>query len=502
MQNEEEKAISYYKNQNFAAALRCFLQILAADDKREDIVVYIANCYDALGQKQEAITYYQKAMKLNKKSDIAAANLAIIFYEMSDSVQARKYADTALKINRNNPSALSVLGNICYRQKKYDQALKYYQQAMNAQRDFYTAVLNAASIYFDRRDYGTAYFYAKRAVQSYPDSAEAANLLASVCVELGYYDEAILLLANLYKKNPEDYWLCNLLSQAFQQKKEYDKALEMGWRAVVISNGSNDQHINFGYLLYEIAIESPMTDILQYVRKWKQEYPENQIVKHMSEAMLNAGHVSQINSAYVREIFDAFAEDFESVLEGLNYAAPSLMGETLKNLAQNVKLKKMKILDAGCGTGLCGEYLKKYAKFRGLDGVDLSEKMLEVARRKKIYTHLYQQDLNQFLAKHENSYDLINAADVLTYFGELGNIFILMYDALKAGGRVIFSVSENSFNKDDYFLHLSGRFLHNKKYVESSLKKRGFVIEKLTRVKLRNEGEKEVWGWIVMAQKP
>ena len=94
------------------------------------------------------------------------------------------------------------------------------------------------------------------------------------------------------------------------------------------------------------------------------------------------------------------------------------------------------------------------------------------------------------------------AADVFTYFGELGSVFVLMFDALKPGGRILFSVSENSHNKDDYFLHLSGRFLHSKSYVEEGLKKRGFIIEKLNRVKLRNEGEAEVWGWIVMARKP
>ena len=110
--------------------------------------------------------------------------------------------------------------------------------------------------------------------------------------------------------------------------------------------------------------------------------------------------------------------------------------------------------------------------------------------------------LSQFLSRHENGYDLINAADVFTYFGELGSVFVLMFDALKPGGRILFSVSENSHNKDDYFLHLSGRFLHSKSYVEEGLKKRGFIIEKLNRVKLRNEGEAEVWGWIVMARKP
>lgn len=132
----------------------------------------------------------------------------------------------------------------------------------------------------------------------------------------------------------------------------------MGWRAVVLSKGDNDQQINFGYLLYEIAVESPATDVLSHARRWQREYPDNPIVRHMTGAMLNAGHVSQINSVYVRDIFNAFADDFENVLGSLDYAVPSLMAEALEALAQNVRLKKMKILDAGCGTGLCGAYLK------------------------------------------------------------------------------------------------------------------------------------------------
>ena len=80
-------------------------------------------------------------------------------------------------------------------------------------------------------------------------------------------------------------------------------------------------------------------------------------------------------------------------------------------------------------------------------------------------------------------------------------LFVLLYNSLRKGGRILCSVSENYENENDYFLHPSGRFLHNRKYVENSLKHQGFLIEKIYRVRLRNEGEKEVYGWIVMAQK-
>mgnify|MGYP006932562741 CR=1 FL=1 len=47
----------------------------------------------------------------------------------------------------------------------------------------------------------------------------------------------------------------------------------------------NDQQINFGYLLYEIAVESPATDVLSHARRWQREYPDNPIVRHMTGAM-------------------------------------------------------------------------------------------------------------------------------------------------------------------------------------------------------------------------
>lgn len=501
MQKPEKKALDFYCRRNYPSALKAFFVLDESILKRDDILVLIANCYDAMGQKNSAIEYYKKALKANKKSETAVANLAIIYYELKKMFRAKWYAGKTLMINPQNVSALVVLGNIGYCSRNYPKALHYYQRALERQQDFYTANFNTAGIYFEMKDYPTAYFYARRTVQLYPKSQEAAALLANICLELDKNEEAVEILSLLHKANPDDYWACNSLSQAYQRCGKYDEALEMGWRAVTLSKGENAQQINFGYLLYETAIESSAPDVKKYAYRWQQEYPDNPVVRHMGNAIVDAENVSQINSLFVREIFDAFANDFEEVLHSLDYAVPSLMSEEMASLFANLHLKKMKILDAGCGTGLCGNYLKKYAKFRGLDGVDVSPKMLEVARSKKIYAHLYNEDIKQFLSSCSGEYDLINAADVFTYFGELNSLFILMHEALRKDGRVLFSVSENYVNGKDWFLHASGRFLHGKKYIENSLIRQGFCIEKINRARLRNEGGKAVYGWIVMAQK-
>ncbi|NEU35571.1 methyltransferase, partial [bacterium LRH843] len=73
--------------------------------------------------------------------------------------------------------------------------------------------------------------------------------------------------------------------------------------------------------------------------------------------------------------------------------------------------------DAGCGTGLCGPLLAPYCQ--RLDGVDLSPKMLEKAKSKQLYDRLSKAELTAFLNNAPDMYDVIIAADVLCYFGDL-----------------------------------------------------------------------------------
>ena len=501
MSQPEEKARNLYKKKKYASALNEFLQLDHQYLKNTDILVMIANCYDATGDKKHALKYYKKAWWRQPRSETINANLAITHYELGNILRSYFYARLALLINSENPSAAVVLGNIAYRRKKYMKALCHYKKALKVRPDFYTANFNAAGIYYDMKNYPAAYFYGLRTTTLYPKSEEAQALFADICLEQNKSDEALKILTAIYPKHKKDYWLCDSLSRAYQQQQHYAEALEMGWKAMTVSKGENSQHINFGYMLYEISLEFSQAKVNVYAKKWMNKYPSNPIVSHMANAIINGENISQVNGIFVREIFDTFANDFEEVLHNLNYKVPFLISKSLDSLYANLKLKKMKILDVGCGTGLCGKYLKKYAKMGGLDGVDISPEMLKIAKQKKVYSHLYNQDLKEFLDSHPDSYDLITAADVFTYFGELNQLFILLYNSLRKNGRVLFSVSENNYNENDYFLHQSGRFLHNQKYIENSLKRQGFFVEKLNRACLRNEGEKKVYGWIVMAQK-
>ena len=80
-------------------------------------------------------------------------------------------------------------------------------------------------------------------------------------------------------------------------------------------------------------------------------------------------------------------------------------------------LANLMVLDAGCGTGLCGPLLKPYAEI--LVGVDLSPKMLAKALGRQVYEELIETELVAYLGQRTASFDLIVSADTLIYFGEL-----------------------------------------------------------------------------------
>ena len=82
--------------------------------------------------------------------------------------------------------------------------------------------------------------------------------------------------------------------------------------------------------------------------------------------------------------------------------------------------KSLDVLDAGCGTGLCGPLVAPYA--RRLTGVDLSAGMLAQAKEKNVYDALMKGELTEYLRDSREAFDLIVSADTLVYFGGLEDV--------------------------------------------------------------------------------
>ncbi|KAI9151429.1 Methyltransferase-like protein 27 [Paramyrothecium foliicola] len=115
-------------------------------------------------------------------------------------------------------------------------------------------------------------------------------------------------------------------------------------------------------------------------------------------------------------LYDEWASGYDADLHGRSYASPRRSVVTIMENVLPLPNENLKILDAGCGTGLVGDCLaqSQLAKKFVLDGVDLSAGMLAIAREKGTYRELMTANLNDKIEKPDGSYDVVVCVGTLT----------------------------------------------------------------------------------------
>lgn len=199
------------------------------------------------------------------------------------------------------------------------------------------------------------------------------------------------------------------------------------------------------------------------------------------------------------KLFDNYAENFdEHLIQNLEYHTPSYLAEFIDSNA-SIATPLNRVLDLGCGTGLLGLALAKQFNIERLIGVDLSWKMLKKSQARAIYNELHNADLLEHLRNNNYTYDLIAAADVFIYIGELKAVMVEIHRLLKPNGYLAFSVER--IDNGTFELTSAGRFQHSLNYLHRLSTEVGFSSIKCNAVSLRKEHNVMVPGYLILIAK-
>ena len=503
MEEIEQNALNFLKKREYEKAAKLYLKLALEHPDTDKYLIAAANCYDSIGDKKTALNLYKKALHVIPSSLTALLNLSTIYYELKMYEKTILYANKALEISPDNFSALLNLGNVYYADKEYKDALHYYEKLYQINPKSYNAIANIANTSYNLGLFVKAIEYSKMAIDLRPNSVDAYIIAGNAYAELSQKDEAANFLKRASSIAPHSEWVCNSISNLFIKIGNYKQGLHHAWRLFFLKNYqvSVQDHINFGYIMYEAFDEDHKELVENYIKLWKGHFPEDPIVHHICSALSNTQDIQTSNLDYIKNLFDNFASSFDEIITELGYSVPETIAEFLKDSLKTKLFKKQRILDLGCGTGLCTQSLKQYFPNEEYYGVDISEKMLSSAGKKNIFKELYADDITNFLKDNQTPFQTIIAGDVLTYIGDLKPMIKLLIKNINVGGYFCFSISKNTYSKSEYHLTPSGRFVHNISYVMRQLKHCGFDIIKTEEKVLRKEGAKDVLGYIILARK-
>ena len=504
MEELEQKALELLKNKEFEKSAKLYLQLAVAHPEQEKFLIAAANCYDNIGDKKVALSLYRKALNVNPQSLTALLNLATACYELKKYDRAITFAKQVLAVDEKNFAALMNSGNAYYALGKFEEALVFYEKMYALNPNSYNAILNLANTRYNLGQFVQAIDFAQKAIEKRPTNAEAYIVAGNSYIELFKNEEATTCLKKASELAPASDWLCNSIANLFQKMGNWKQCLHYAWKAFALrgQNVTVDDHINFAYFLYEAQEDEQNAPLVEkYLSLWEQAYPDNPIVHHSCSALRNVQDVTAMDLSYVKGLFDGFAPSFDDILRELEYKVPELIAVGLKDYLKTKLFKKRRLLDLGCGTGLCAQALKLYFPNEEFYGVDVSDRMLYEAEKKNIYKQLFASDILEFFKNNETLFHAAIAGDVLTYIGDLKPLFRELTTAIKFQGFFAFSVSKNTQNNNDYFLMPSGRFVHSLPYVLRLLKYCGFKTLSAEETILRHEGNHDVKGYGIVAQK-
>jgi predicted TPR repeat methyltransferase len=420
--------------------------IVAAPDDGESHTA-LADALQLQRRFADAAESYILALERGDRRATVWSNLGLSLSAQADYPSARRCYESALAVNPEHTEALYNLGLLCYELDDFEGAIDAYRRALRQDPIEADVLNNLGNALYCTQQLDEAVAMYKRALREDPGNPVFLRNLGLAAQAGG----DIIVAADVLAQQERDPQLWVGMGMSLQRRGDTDGAIDAYRRALAIQ-------------------------------------PDEPTARHLLDALTGA-QPDRAAPNYVEMLFDDYAPRFEGhLVTELAYQIPALMRWLLGELlGADARFESM--LDLGCGTGLVGAELRDIVA--RMVGVDLSEQMLRRCRNRELYDDLYRVDLIDWLSETEETFDLVTAADVIIYLGDLTPMFEVLSRRIRPGGRLLLSTERLEDGLGDYLLRPSGRFAHSRVYLRRLAARFGFTEERLGSAEIR----RSKMGW-------
>ena len=496
-----------------------------------NLLLSTALSHHQAGRIPQAYDLYRKILDVRPGHPDALHLLGVIAHQLSRPREAVDLIRMAVAVRGDNPDYLVNLGNALQADGRVDEAIDTFRQALSLEPDRAETLFNLGNALMAKADWPAAAHAFQQATAAKADFSEAhlnrglalraagevagaeEAFRAAVAVrndhgaalynlglvlgELGRPGEAAGVLAHAARVSPSDAIIHDALGSALKDVGKLEDAVAAHRCAVEIDPDRGDLIYNLGAALQDLGRRD---EAMLCYRRCLAADPDNASARHMAAAL--SGETTPVApEAYVRDMFDGYAPGFEHhLVEVLEYRAPAQLRAALDSLDPEGTRRFDRALDLGCGTGLVGRAVRD--RVAVLHGVDLAPRMVAEARESGAYDAVFEGEIRAFLAGAAGAatYDLILAADLFIYIGDLAPVFAALARRLAPGGLLAFSVE--TLEAGTYALRPSGRYAQSASYIDGLAADHGLDAVLRQDVVLRKAADAPVPGRVHLLARP
>ncbi len=441
-----------------------------------------------MNRLEEAVASLQEAVRLRPRDHVSLNNLALACIDLNRPQEAQQHLQQALELAPDNEGYLLNLAALFRNMGRLDEAVELSRRVLEANADNLQAMTNISSLLLQAGNTQEALETAQIMVERVPDAAVGHYNLAVALLHVRRPSDGEAEVLKALELGMDAPALHLALAQARQMLQRYEGALEASQRAMELREDSKS-HFSKAMALKGLG---RVDEAVHHFRKSIEYDPSDaQGASAFIATLLGSDAGAGLSEAYLRRLFNQYAGTYDSHLtRALKYRGPALLGQALETHLDS--RENLRILDLGCGTGLCGPVLKQWAK--ELVGVDISENMVRKARELGLYDRLEWSEACAFLEAETAPYHCVAAGDVLVYIGELSRVFAGVSRVLQQGGLFAFTLEKQ--DEPGFSLGQKNRFRHSREYVERMAAEHGFACLELREGAVRSEEDTPVASWV------
>jgi predicted TPR repeat methyltransferase len=483
-----KQAVALQQQGQYSAAQALYRQVLAIDPLQFDALHLLGVAERQRGHPEAALELIGAALALQPDSASARCNLGAALQDLGRHQEALDSFVHALTIQPDYPMGLYNQANALRHLGRIDEALASYDRALALKPDYPEALCNRALALLALQRADLALQSCEQALRLRARFADAWNVRGTALLALGDPEAALDSFGEALHSDLRHGEAWRQRAAVLLRFGEFEEAIDSAEHACACRPGDSGATLGRANVLRAMGRQAEAADTY---RQAGAEGADPALVDYMLALLGEAPMPTAPPPSYIAALFDQYAGHFDQHLQGkLAYRTPVLL-EAAVGPAHDLH-----VIDLGCGTGLCGPWLRRLA--HTLEGVDLSPAMLEAARSGGCYDKLACAELVAYLEGLHTTVDLLVAADVLVYLGDLGPAFRAASARLASGGRLAFSVEEGSA---EIALGASGRYAHSECYVRRLAAQHWMDVVHLGRGALREDGGTPVQGLLVVLRR-